>query len=372
MSDNYIERLKSIPLVDVLRDIYGIEVHKNGERYYCKIRPERTGSCCIYPTNTFYDFGSGTGGATIELVAEMESCDKKTAMQKLADWYGISRENHKRNGNMLWDHEWKRLGLYPDMVSKNLNINIISSDSDRPNSNADINLYLENSAQLTAFNEKYRITMNEFRSSDQIGYHNLLKRHTLPELFNERDDYYGNLLSDYNLSCEIGGEKFAVEAVSNSPHHIDEAQRINEKCQLLRRAVDDISLLKVPMFSLSPQKDLQEILGGKTAVKISKRSYFELCRLAKQQHENLFVFEISKADYVFEYDKKQSKTHLLPHTCYYKNGSCKVSVFEKNITDFSEIFCEKIVGDFQKSSDFRHVQNEKITRKSAQKSEPKF
>lgn len=367
-----ITRLKEIPVVDILKDIYGIEVRKNGERYYCKIRPERTGSCCIYPTNTWYDFGSGAGGDTIALIVEMESCDRKDAIKKLVDWYNISPEKRTREGNMLWDHEWKKLGLYPDTVSKNLNINIIASEGDRPNSNADINLYLENSTQLKAFYEKYYITMNEFRVSDKVGYHNLLKRHTLPELFNERDDYYGNLLSDYNISCEIGGEKFAVEAVSNSPQHIDEAKRINEKCQLLRQAVDDISLLKVPLFSLSPQKDLQEILSGKTAVKISKKSYFELCRLAKQQRENIFVFEVSKDDYVFEHNENQSRTHFLPHSCYYKNGSCKVSVFEKNIKDFAEIFGEKIIGTFQKINDFQHTYNKKITKETAPKSEPKF
>lgn len=372
MSDDYIERLKSISLVDILRDIYGIEVRKNGERYYCKIRPERTGSCCIYPTNTFYDFGSGAGGDTITLVAEMESCDKKTAIEKLAEWYNISPEKRKRNGNMLWEHEWKKLGIEPDMVSKNLNINIIASENDRPNSNADINLYLENSAQLTAFYEKYYVSMNDFRVSDKAGYHNFLKRHTLPELFNERDDYYSRLLSDYNLSREIGGEKFAVEAVSNSPEHKAEADRINEKSQLLRRATDDITLLKVPLFSLSPEKDLQEILSGKTAVRMSKKSYFELCRIAKIQHEKIYIFEISKADYVSEYDKKQSKTHLLPHTCYYKSGSCIVSVFGKNKADFSEIFGDKIIGDFQKSSDFHNIKNEKSIHKSSLKSEPKF
>lgn len=367
-----ITRLKEIPVVDILRDIYGIEVRKNGERYYCKIRSERIGSCCIYPTNTWYDFGSGAGGDTIALIVEMESCDRKDAIKKLADWYNISPEKRTREGNILWEYEWKKLGIEPDMVSKNLNINIIASEHDRPNSNADINLYLENSAQLTAFYEKYYVSMNEFRASDKVGYHNFLKRHTLAELFNEKDDYYGNLLSDYNISCEIGGEKFAFEAVSNSPAHKAEADRISEKSQLLRRAVDDISLLKVPLLSLSPEKDLQEILSGKTAVKISKRSYFELCRIAKIQHEKIYIFEISRADYVSEHDKKQSKTHLLPHTCYYKDGSCKVSVFGKNIADFSEIFGEKIVGDFQKSSDFRNIKNEKSTHKSSLKSEPKF
>lgn len=352
-------QLKDIPIVDILRDIYGIEAHKNGERYYCKIRPERTGSCCIYPTNTFYDFGSGAGGDTITLVAEMESCDKKTAIEKLAEWYNINPQNRKRNGNMLWEHEWKKLGIEPDMVSKNLNINIIASDADRPDSKADINLYLQNSAQLTAFYEKYYVSMNEFRASDKVGYHTFLKRHILPELFNIRDDYYANLLSEYTLCCEIGGENFAYNAVISDLEINETAKEINEQSHLLRRAVDDISLLKTPLLNLNPEQDLKDIIDGKTAVKLSKKSYFDLCKYAKSKGEQLVVFQLSKADYTHEYMSGGDQIHHLAHSCYYKNNVCHLTTFGKNLQAFEQIFGAEIRKTVKVNDVFKSLQSEK-------------
>lgn len=77
LSDDFIQQLKQIPVTEILQNIYGIAVNKHGEKSYCKIRSERTASCCIYPNNTWYDFGGSVGGDTITLVQTMEACDKK-------------------------------------------------------------------------------------------------------------------------------------------------------------------------------------------------------------------------------------------------------------------------------------------------------
>lgn len=341
MPDDYIQRLKDVSVVQILQDIYNIMPQKRGDRYYCKIRSERTGSCCIYPTNTWYDFGSGVGGDSISLVQNMELCDKKDAMQKLADYYGISPDNRQRSEKELWDNEWKFLGIYPDMVSKNLNIAIID-DGERAVQNADINLNLENAEQIKQFEEKYHISMNEFRKIDAVGYHNILKKRILIPLFTERDDYFSALLSNYMLSKEIGGNEFAKSAVSNDNDFIQISNDLNKKSILLRRAVDDISLLKVPLFSLAPKQDLNDILSGKVIVKLSKVGYYNLCLLAQKHKCKLSVATVSYDDYREKYAPNNSALHRIPHSTAYKNGICTIHFFQNYTSQINEIFsgCE--------------------------------
>ena len=96
MADDYIARLKAIPLTDILQNVYGVEIQQRGSKYYCKIREERTASCQIYPNNTFYDFGSGVGGDTINLIEVFENCNRKTVMTKLAELSASTRDyNHR-------------------------------------------------------------------------------------------------------------------------------------------------------------------------------------------------------------------------------------------------------------------------------------
>ena len=111
LSDDFIQQLKQIPVTEILQNIYGIAVNRHGEKSYCKIRSERTASCCIYPNNTWYDFGGSVGGDTITLVQTMEACDRKTAMNKLSEWYNIERKHRQRDNKTLWHYEWARLGI---------------------------------------------------------------------------------------------------------------------------------------------------------------------------------------------------------------------------------------------------------------------
>lgn len=94
----------------------------------------------------------------------MENCDYKTAMKKLSDYFNVHRENNKKASTELWDYEWKMLGVEPDMVSKNLDINLVAP-GESPSSDADINLFLEQPEQLKAFKDRYHISLNVLRKS---------------------------------------------------------------------------------------------------------------------------------------------------------------------------------------------------------------
>lgn len=338
MSSDYIERLKQIPIIQILQELYGIQATQKNGRSYCKIREERTASCCIYPNNSWYDFGGSVGGDSIKLVEVLDGCDRKTAMEKLARSFGIQREHQKRNPKELFDFEWKKLGIYPDMTSKNMNINLVMS-TDKPDRTADINLCLDSPAQLLEFRHRYQIPINEFRQLDPVGYHNLLKKHVLPVLFNEREDYLIDLLFSYRNARFVSTDTFAFDYAISQPEKRAKAEEINNKCVLLRRAVDDVSLLKVPLFRLNPTQDLRGILNGNLQIKYSKTSYFELCHLANQSYQNISSVAISFEDYLqAAYGDGMKNSINVAHAAYYQAGQCYLCFLECDAPKIQNIF----------------------------------
>ncbi len=351
MPDDYLQRLLEIPVIDILKNVYGIETRQQGNRYYCKIRPERTGSCVIYADkNDWYDYGAGVGGDSITLVESMENCDRKTAMKKLSEYYGITRERRKDTKTLI-DFEWVSLGISPDVVSKNMDINIIS-DNERPLSSADINLNINNPQQIEAFMQRYQVHINEFRKSDPITYHQILKKKVLMPLFNEKEQYFCNLVSAYRLAKEVGGQSFAISVVSSDDELVELGNNINKKCELLRRAIDDVSLLKSPIFNLSPDKDIKGILDGSITFEMSRLHYFDICRQASLNHQKVYSVQVKYDDFLNHFNKENSNLHKVQHSVFYKQDICYVCILESSLSKIKEIFGEQIMNIKQKSVDF--------------------
>ncbi|MDE5985370.1 MAG: hypothetical protein K2H13_08970 [Eubacterium sp.] len=334
---NYIERLKAIPIIDILQNIYGIEISQKGNRYYCKIRDERTSSCAVYPNNTFYDFGGGIGGDTICLIETLDNCDRKTAMQKLSNLYHIEREYTKRDKTNLMDYEWRKLGIEPDLVSKNLNINIIEHNG-QWSRNADINLNPTNSEQIEMFHQRYHISVNEFRQKDPTAYHKFIKTKVYHPLLNEKDDYFSHLNSLYNFCCGITSKECAFTMVATDPDTFDMAKEIEAKFTLLKNTIDDKSAIKVPDIKLNPQTDLASILNGTAKFKVSKISYFELFNYAQKLHQNLSSITVSYDSYIQIHTPKQSELRGIPHYSMYQNGNCKMYCMAKDYDKILTLF----------------------------------
>lgn len=346
MANEYIERLKAIPLVDILHEIYGIETHQHGGRHYCKIRDERTASCCIYPDNTWYDFGGSVGGDTINLIETMEHCDRKAAIEKLGALYHIDRGETRRDPSILMDYEWKKLGIEPDMVSKNLNINILDAPNGKRSRFADINLDPTNEEQIAAFREKYMVPINEFRQKDSPGYHRILREKAFYPLMEEKDRYLGMLHSEYQLAYEID-PKAALRITASNPERKKQAEGLGQKARLLRRAVDDISLLRVPEFKLDPERDLRGILDGNTRYQVSKLPYYGLCRYARICGDNLSSVTVSYDLYAQKHYPEKSKLRGIPHYAVYQNHECTVYCMDKYLPQLQGIFEGEILSQKQ-------------------------
>ncbi len=352
MPDDYLRRLLEIPVIDILKNVYGIETRQKGDRYYCKIRPERTGSCVIYADkNDWYDYGAGVGGDSITLVESMENCDRKTAIKKLSEYYGVTRERRK-DTKTLMDFEWVSLGIWPDSVSKNLDINLFV-DGERPSKNADINLNINDSLQIQAFAQRYYgWHINDLRKTDSVTYHNILKKKVLMPLFNEKEQYFCDLVSTYKLAKAIGGQSFAISVVSSDDELIEFGNEIKKKCELLRRAIDDVSLLKSPIFNLSPGKDIKGILDGSITFEMSRLHYFDICRLASLNHQKVYSIQVQYDDFIHHFVKENSNLHKIQHSVFYKQDSCYVCVLESSLSKIKEIFGEQIMNIQQKNVDF--------------------
>jgi hypothetical protein len=87
--DNYvdIETIKTIPIKDVA-DSFNLPLIKSTDkRYYCKLRNEKTPSCCIYrEQNSFYDFGSKQGGSVIDFYMQLTGCSSGQAIKELKNY----------------------------------------------------------------------------------------------------------------------------------------------------------------------------------------------------------------------------------------------------------------------------------------------
>lgn len=350
MSEEYIEQLTTIPITDILRDIYGIEAKQKGSRYFCKIRQEHTGSCCIYETNTWYDFGANVGGNGINLIQTMDNCTPKDAMEKLANTYGITRPNQVRDRKELLDYEWRKIGIHPDLVSKNLDINIVFDPSEYLKG-ADMNLYPNNQKQLDEF-KKYYVSINEFRKTEPVGYHNLLRKRALYPLLSDRDSYYSGLLNSYRLYAEIAGGELAKEAIITNPDVLEEAKQLNKRCKLLIKAVDDNAQVKIPFMRFEPSADLKGILDGKIQFQIGRLPYFELCRMTKIAQDSIYTVHVAHADYIWQHTPKRSVLRGIAHSVFYQNGVCKVCAMQKDLPKIEQVFQGKITQKKEVSNRF--------------------
>ena len=146
----------------------------------------------------------------------------------------------------------------------------------------------------------------------------------LYSLDNEKDDYFASLYQNYWFYTQLADEETAFTTVCTNPETKDEAKEISRKYSILRRAVDDISLLKVPKINLDPAHDLQAILDGAIRFKVSKLPYFKLCGYAKMCDELLCCIEVLYDTYSAKHTSEKSSLRAIPHYAYYQNGTCKV------------------------------------------------
>lgn len=333
-----IEKIKAIPITDVLTNVYGIEVKQKGNKFWCDIRGEKTASCCIYPNNSWCDFGDGNKtGNVIHIVQKLSNCDTYSAMKLLADTYHIESKNRVQNSKdkkQLADYEWRKIGIYPEMVSKNLDIDIDKFGL----------------AAAMKFADNHRMAVNEWRGKEPKLYHKMLRDRVLFELDIDRDWYYQSLLSNYAFYCNFFDEAKSKSAITTDNELAEVAEELNQKYALLQKAVDDISLLKVPNVHLNPQKDLEGILEGSIKFQMGTMRYFEVCKLSHLMKESVFFVTIKSTNSFYQTKSQTEKLQKIPCAFFCKKDENIICTLRSELPKIQKIFGDEITNIRQKDS----------------------
>jgi DNA primase len=86
-----LEKIKEIPLLEVITSFMDIPYKNSGNKYYlkCPFHDDNRPSFVIYPnSNTFHCFGCGASGDVIDFVMKIKNCDFKTSVNYLNNFIG--------------------------------------------------------------------------------------------------------------------------------------------------------------------------------------------------------------------------------------------------------------------------------------------
>jgi DNA primase catalytic core len=84
-----IQEIKTRLSIDTVLNRYNLKLDKH-HKIYCPFHQEKTPSLVIYPkTNTWYCFGCGATGDTIQFIEMYEKCTKHEALLKAQDFIGM-------------------------------------------------------------------------------------------------------------------------------------------------------------------------------------------------------------------------------------------------------------------------------------------
>lgn len=232
-----IGELKSIPLAEVATR-YGIKLDKKHGRLWGKLRPEEnTASFSInLAKNLWYDFGSYRGGSTIDLVMELEGVDKTTAINRLAEMFGIKNETVK-GWSPLTDSQYKELNIEPSLVTLNFNYD----------------LRVHTPGQLARWNQKYGMHITQLADLHPEKYNQLVKKIGTETISSSREAYITKIkhAADHSLSPEQRNlyKMWAAENAKEINYLVDLLIRAIKEDSLgaLKTAVTEIKALKVDL-----------------------------------------------------------------------------------------------------------------------------
>lgn len=316
-----LDKIKEIPITDVLSDLYGIEVHNKGSnRAFCDIRGERTPSCCLYlDSNSFCDFGDGNrGGNVINLVQTLSNVEFKEAVNILAERYGIASEKVNSQNILPTNAQYAKIGIQADMASKNFNF-----DFDRYG--------LE---KTKAFAEKHRMSVQELAKQEPKKYHNMLRDVAIPQVVTCRNSYYQNLYTSY-LLCASFGVSLSDTIVKELEDNLKELNKVEE---IMQRAITDKTLLNFTPKQYDVEKDLNDILNGKIEFEIGNTNYMDLKKESARTQKNLSYKKVPYNEW-----SRVSPSIDFPYAAYVNGANHEVNIITQwdNRTRLEQLFNNK-------------------------------
>lgn len=225
MSMYDLDKIKEISIEDVC-NIYGVELTRNGQNLWGKIRNEKTSSFSINPDkNIWRDWGLSIGGDVISLVAALENVSNGRAINILGERFNIPKEESTETYTLPTETKFKIIGI----------------SSQRSILNMDINLENQSVDELKELENKYSMTMYELSKSDTELYHKLIDDKALPIIEDTRNRLV-EMVTKYLAQTEPLEKELYKQMVEELKSNLDEQTTIYNKSRLDETSISNIKL----------------------------------------------------------------------------------------------------------------------------------
>ena len=289
---------ETVPIESVL-DLLGIE--KIQGKY--RLRPEDDhASASIHPQrkygNTIHDFGDGNNFTPLSLTMYWKGLDRIEASRYLGEAFGVppkyTDETLDENINKMADYEWRAIGLYPDMASKNMDLNPMVDG---------LHSTRQRSRRYGMSMSELRDKANELRESgadvddDVKTYEQILRARAVPFVFEMRYEYFREMYDDFQLAKAINSDweldkMFAV--------HQDSYKKLADqltKVEFTLRKVLEGTKVSYPFRRYRPDVDFLKVINGELAFEIGRYSRFDVSQAAYREYSQVFDTVVSLGDY---------------------------------------------------------------------------
>ena len=297
--NDYIDKIKAIPILQVCQ-VLGIKTVKLGSRYWCKLRMEKDASTLLNTDkspNTYIDFGgSNKEGDVIQFVADYKGTDRSDAIRDLASAFNIRYE--KQNPNELATWEWKKIGLYGDIATKNFTFDLERQGIQR----------------VAELSEKYGMPMNELRKKHKKIYEQLLYDKALPHILDLRNNYYLTLINTYHMAHTTD--------LTTLPSVYDEMLKsIQELCTaewIFKRAAERTAINAYDPGEYEPNADLGKILAGDLKPYFGTNDYDSLQDIATAMGCKVKRWTVPQANFTSKGFEKEVAGEYYPFNATYQ------------------------------------------------------
>lgn len=281
-----LEEVRSLPIKDVCA-AFGIPVERSN---FIKLRPsEKTASTKLYINkgkgyDRFHDFGTNEGGDCINLIENWRGCSWQQALEAVADAFGIQPVNnfdYEQRG-MLSDVQWAKIGIYGDLVTKNLDF--------------DLERFSVDSAMKYA--SKYQMTVNQLRETDPNFYiAAILRNKAFPFVYDMRNSYFMMIYQVQSLIKHFDPMAKIELLPEDSARELEESrQQLTKAEKLLKMALRGTDV-RFSFRDYNLERDWEDLLQGKISFEIGPKSNIEIKQSARKDNLDVLYKEMSADEY---------------------------------------------------------------------------
>lgn len=270
-----------VPIEDVLA-LHGI--YPNSKGWYSLRSEDDTPSAHIDKNkrygNTIHDFGVSNTFNPISLTMFLRDVDAYEASQILGETFGLTPiSKNKTTSDVVSDWEWCKIGVQPDMASKNMDFFPEKYGEERTRTYA----------------EKYRMSVNELRKEDSSVYERVVRSRAIPYVLDLKNSYYRALYSWNNLNKALNIESKIEDLIKNE--EISElAKDLSLAEEILKKAIKRTSItFKTGVYNV--KSDFYKVVEGKISFEIGKDSHYDIKCAAFQDKVKPYYCLVSLDDY---------------------------------------------------------------------------